>query len=150
MVMPRRDPRDPADYYRDKDGNTWTMMALGAWADGDDRYAEYANLRNGHSIVTTTGAIRRMIEDGEWVDATPPMPPCNGPTYGHDEPCEGEVEWQFTGIGMKTAPLCPLHHKVVLDANLKLMERVNEYHSPSPPDWYDYLNAGEHWSEDDY
>lgn len=138
-----RDPRDPAHEYRDKHGNFYRMMSLGAWAD-EPRRAEYQR-DDGMRIVTTVEEIEERVTAGEWTDATPPMPPC----LNAGDDCAGEVEYRMTGYGWKAWPRCAYHGDKALRDTEALLQRYNGL-SDMPPDWFDEANAGEHWHEDDY
>lgn len=81
----------------------------------------------------------------EYGNPRPDVPTCldeHGKT-----PCSGAVEYRpsLTGTGM-AIPRCEAHWIARLDEQ----DRINEkYPVHAPPD-FDYLDAGEYWSEDDY
>lgn len=65
--------------------------------------------------------------------------------FGAD--CAGEVEYRMplSGTG-RSFPRCDHHWDERLDLESGLRERYPE----QPPSDYDFYDAGEYWSEDDY
>lgn len=65
-----------------------------------------------------------------------------------DDPCEGAVEYRMslTASG-RNFPRCDHHW----DKRLEEQERINRDYPDSPmaPAWFDPMDAGERWDEDD-
>lgn len=72
---------------------------------------------------------------------------CLSEEGGLGHPCEGTVEYRMalSGTGV-SYPRCAYHW----DKRLEEQERINADYpdSPIPPDWFDPMNAGEHWDDD--
>jgi hypothetical protein len=60
--------------------------------------------------------------------------------------CRGPVDYRMLGNSSRAFPRCEYH----LDKRLELEEQINERYPVNPPADWDYLDAGEYWSEDDY
>lgn len=66
-----------------------------------------------------------------------------GDAWDDSEHCNGHVE-------TLSGTYCE-YHRDERNERLERARRAAEpYMSVSPPDWYDYMDAGEYWGEDDY
>lgn len=64
-----------------------------------------------------------------------------------DDKCRGAVEYRFAlSATGRSYPRCAKHW----DARLREQERINRTYPSHAPSDFDYLDAGEHWDEDDY
>jgi len=64
------------------------------------------------------------------------------------EVCNGIVEWRSTPDrkDFKSFPRCEYHYEKRLESAEEAISAG--YTSDLEPSWYDYMNAGEHWSDD--
>lgn len=68
--------------------------------------------------------------------------------HGEDE-CEGPVTyWHSGGTYGKSWPRCEKHGNARLERFENSIERYAD--SPIPPPWFNPMNAGEVWNEEDY
>ena len=58
--------------------------------------------------------------------------------------CKGPVEYRIRADGL-SFPRCDFHW----DQRLETEQHIKELESPFAPDWFDPLDAGERWDEDD-
>lgn len=65
----------------------------------------------------------------------------------HRGDCKGEVSYHPSLAGTGTPiPRCEHHYELRLEQDAE--HRSIYPDSPNPPDWFDPMNAGEHWDDD--
>jgi hypothetical protein len=98
----------------------------------------------GSNIRRSTAYWQCLSCDRDWQEATPPPECLNGPS----DKCRGAVEYRLLPgpADARSFPRCEFH----FEQRLTSAERDLELLSPCIPSWFDPMDAGEAWGEDDY